>query len=268
MYPRNIPILEFVLLVALMMASLQAVAGEGASPWSQADQYYGQEDMRKARRTVQAEHGAKPIYFVEGDRLEYQSGEHSPLLLFEGQGWWGTDANKLWIKTETEYALDNDRFEAVELQTLWSHAILPFFDLQAGVRHDREPDPSRSFGVVGIQGLAPYWFEIDAALFVSGNGDVSARLEAEYDLPLTQRLILQPRAELNLAVQSVDSLGIGGGLSDAELGLRLRYEFLRQFAPYIGLSWLRVVGRTADFARADGQDTETVSLVLGLRFWF
>ncbi|RME61879.1 MAG: copper resistance protein B, partial [Alphaproteobacteria bacterium] len=141
-------------------------------------------------------------------------------------------------------------------------------DLQAGVRHDFEPDPSRTFGVIGIQGLAPYWFEIDAAAFISGDGDVSARIEAEYELLLTQRLILQPRVELNFAVQEVEELGIGSGLSIAEAGLRLRYEIDRQFAPYVGFSWNRKIGDTADFARADGEDVGALSFVAGLRMWF
>ena len=120
----------------------------------------------------------------------------------------------------------------------------------------------------GVQGLAPYWFEVDAAAFVSDDGDVSARLEAEYELFLTQKLILQPRAELDFAVQDVPELGIGSGLSTAEAGLRLRYEFRREFAPYIGVSWRRAFGETADFTRADGEDVESISFVAGLRLWF
>lgn len=250
------------------VASSSAAAQETSPRWSQADDYYDREAMAKARRAVQAEAGAQTNFFVLGDRLEYQTNEGSPLLLFDGQGWWGGDRNRLWVKTEIEYDFESDRFEEAELQALWSRPISRYFDFQAGVRHDFEPDPSRSFGVIGIQGLAPYWFEVDANLFVSGGGDVSARLEADYDLLLTQRLILQPRTELNFAVQSVDELGVGSGLSTAELGLRVRYEIRREFAPYIGVTWTRSVGETVDFSRADGEDSGAVSFVAGLRFWF
>jgi copper resistance protein B len=119
-----------------------------------------------------------------------------------------------------------------------------------------------------MQGLAPYFFEVDAAMFVSDRGDVTARVEGEYELLLTQRLILQPRTELEFAAQDVASLDIGAGLSTAELGVRLRYEIVRQFAPYVGVSWTRDVGRTEDLARADGRDPSVVSFVAGVRFWF
>lgn len=146
--------------------------------------------------------------------------------------------------------------------------VARFFDAQAGVRHDFVRGADRTFGVVGVQGLAPYWFEIDAAIFISGDGDVSARLEAEYDLLLTQRLILQPRTEVNVAVQSVEEIGVGAGLSTAEIGARLRYEYTRQIAPYIGVSWERSVGETADFARAGGENVGAVSAVGGVKLWF
>jgi copper resistance protein B len=252
----------------LVNLAAPSLADEKPAPWSQAAPFYDREAFARSRRALIKEHGGQAGYFVLGERLEYQSNEGSPLLLFDGQGWWGTDRNKLWIKSEIEYEFEADRFEEAEIQALWSRPIARYFDFQAGVRHDFEPDPSRSFGVIGVQGLAPYWFDVDGALFVSGDGDVSARIEAEYDLLLTQRLILQPRMELNFAVQSVDELNVGSGLSNAELGLRLRYEVSRQFAPYVGVSWTRSVGETADFVRADGEDPGALSFVAGLRFWF
>jgi copper resistance protein B len=245
-----------------------ASAEEATAPWSQGEAFYDREAFAKSRSDLIKEHGGQFGAFVLGERLEYQSNDGSPLLLFEGQGWLGTDKNKLWVKSEVEYDFDGERFEEAELQALWSRPISRYFDFQAGVRHDFEPDPSRTFVVIGVQGLAPYWFEVDGALFISGDGDVSARLEAEYELFLTQRLILQPRTELNFAAQSVEELGIGSGLSTAEAGLRLRYEFTRQFAPYVGVTWTRAVGETADFARADGEDPGALSFVAGLRFWF
>lgn len=252
----------------LFAASSPASAQEQDAPWSQAAPYYDQGAFDASRRAQQKEHGGQLAYYVLADRFEYQSNEGSPTLLFDGQGWWGTDRNKLWIKSEIEYDFDANRFEEAELQALWSRPIARYFDVQAGVRRDFEPDPSRNYAVLGVQGLAPYWFEIDAAIFVSGHGDVTARFEAEYDLLLTQRLIVQPRTELNFAAQDVAVLGIGSGLSTAELGLRLRYEINRQFAPYVGVNWTRSVGDTADFARAAGDDPGAVSLVAGLRIWF
>jgi copper resistance protein B len=225
-------------------------------------------EMADARHMVQMHHGAENFLYVQGDRFEYGSGDGNPYLLWDAQGWYGGDIHKLWVKTEGEVLLDGGEVEEAELQALYSRAIWPFFDLQAGVRHDFEPGPQRTYGVVGLQGLAPYMLEVDAAAFVSNKGDVSARIELEYDLLITQRLIAQPRAELNFALQDVPEHGIGSGLSSADLGLRLRYEFVREFAPYIGVSWSRAVGNTAEFARSASEDPSTVSFVAGLRFWF
>jgi copper resistance protein B len=158
--------------------------------------------------------------------------------------------------------------EDAEIQALYSRAIGPYFNLQAGIRYDFKPNPSRTYATIGFEGLAPYWFEVEGAVFLSDKGDVLGRLEGYYDQRITQRLILQPRAELNLAAQDVPENGIGSGLSDIELGLRLRYEITRQFAPYVGVSWDRKLGDTADFARAAGEDPSTTSLVAGIRLWF
>ncbi|MGB2130243.1 MAG: copper resistance protein B, partial [Marinobacterium sp.] len=135
-------------------------------------------------------------------------------------------------------------------------------------RYDNQPGPSRTYAVAGLQGLAPYFFEVDANLFLSDEGDTSARLEAEYDLLLTQRLILQPAAELNVAFSDDEEIGIGTGLSSAELGLRLRYEVNRKFAPYLGVQWERKFGNTADYARNEGEDIESTAFVLGISAWF
>ncbi len=213
--------------------------------------------------------GAGTNWFALLDRLEYQSNEGSGQLIWDGQGWYGGDYNKFWFKTEGERSLEGGGFGEVEVQGLYSRAIRPFWDVQVGVRQDIKPDnPSRTFGVIGIQGLAPYWFEVDAAAFISDDGDISARLEVEYDLLLTQRLIMQPRFETNIAIQDVALLGVGSGVNDVELGLRLRYEIKREFAPYVGVNWSRKLGETADFARANFEDPGSASLVAGIRFWF
>jgi copper resistance protein B len=154
------------------------------------------------------------------------------------------------------------------MQLLYSRAVSAFWDLQIGGRYDVKPDPSRGYAVVGVQGLAPYFFDVDAAAFLSDQGDVSARIEAEYEWLLTQRLIAKPLVELNVAVQDVPDLGIGSGLSDVELGLRLRYEIVREVAPYVGISWERKVGSTADLARRGGTDVGGAAVVAGIRLWF
>ena len=250
------------------LALALAAPAAASEPGAQADAYFDRDAMAAARAALRKEHGGTPNYFLIAERLEYQSNDGAPALLFEGQGWWGTDRNKLWVKSEVERDFDAGRFEEAEAQALWSRPVSRFFDFQAGVRHDFVRGEDRTFGVIGVQGLAPYWFEIDAAIFVSGEGDISARFEAEYDLLLTQRLILQPRTELNFAVQEVEEIGVGSGLSTAEIGVRLRYEFSRQIAPYVGVSWERAVGETADFARADGENVGAVSALAGVRLWF
>lgn len=150
----------------------------------------------------------------------------------------------------------------------YSRNIASFWDAQVGIRHDFKPDPDRTFAAFGVQGLAPLWFEVDATAYVSEDGDVSAALEAEYDLLLSQRMILQPRYETGIALQEVEEYGVGQGFNDIELGLRLRYEIRREFAPYIGASWNRKLGETADLAEVDGEDTDVTSFVVGVRMWF
>lgn len=205
--------------------------------------------------------------FFQAEKLEYRLGDGDDSLHWDAQGWIGDDYNKVWLKTEGEKVFDGDLEEA-EVQLLYSRIVHPFWDLQIGGRYDARPRPQRGFGVIGVQGLAPYFFEVDAAAFVSHEGDLSARFKGEYDLLLTQQLILQPSLELDLAAQQVREVGIGSGLTDVELGVRLRYEIVREIAPYIGVSWSRKVGRTADFAREDGEDVDSLAFVTGIRFWF
>jgi copper resistance protein B len=207
-----------------------------------------------------------PQLFTLIDRFEGQwpeDGEES--LLWDAQGWYGGDLNKLWWKSEGDVE-DGDVGEA-ELQLLYSRAVRPYWDLQAGVRRDFEPD-SRTYGVLGLQGLAPYWFEVDAAAFVSEEGDVTVRLEAEYDLLLTQRLVLQPRVEFEAALDDIPDRALASGFTSADLSLRLRYEIRRELAPYVGVSWSSALGETADLVRAVGGEEETTALVAGVRLWF
>lgn len=241
--------------------------GDGDAPWSQADAYNDPERMAAARAALQHHHGGMTNWFVMIDRLEAQFTEGETALVLDGQGWYGGDLNKLWIKTEGEYSSEEDAFEELEVQALWSRAVTPFFDFQAGIRYDFEPD-GRAHGVVGLQGLAPYWFEVDAAAFISEDADVTARIEAEYELLMTQRLILQPRVEVELSAQDIPELGVGAGVSNIEAGVRLRYEIKREFAPYLGVEWQGAFGDTADYIRADGGDPKRTAIVAGIRAWF
>ena len=180
-----------------------------------------------------------PVFaFWQMDRLEYVEQEED--WIWDTQGWVGGDAHKFWWKSEGEFDGDD-----AEVQLLYSKAISPYWDVQIGLRNTLEPEPAEFSAVIGLQGLAPQWFEVDLAAFVTEDGELEARLEIEYDLLLTQRLILQPRLELDSQEEMTS------------LDLRLRYEFHRKLAPYVGVSW----------ADAQGQRGET-SLVAGARFWF
>ena len=232
-----------------------------------ADALYDPAVMARARAAMIRENGGMTFSQLMIDRAEYRAHKGGDSYHWEGEGWIGGDINRLAIKSEGEGAVDG-ALHSAEVQALYSRAIDPWWNLIAGVRHDIRPQPQRSYATIGIDGLAPYWFEVEAQAFLSDRGDAHLRIEGSYDQRLTQRLILQPAAELNVAAQDVPELGIGAGLSDVELGLRLRYELAREFAPYVGINWERRVGDSARFARAAGEGASTTSLVMGLRFWF
>jgi len=241
--------------------------GALSGPTHAADSVFGTERMAAARETLRAEHGDMRLGKLLVDRLEARIQDGRDGYAWDAEAWHGGDIDKIWLKTEGEGAFGG-AIEAAEVQALWSHAIGPFFDLQAGLRYDIRPRPDRGHLVLGVQGLAPYWFEVDAAAFLSENGDLTARVEGEYDQRITQRLILQPRVEFDLAAQDVPELGIGSGLSTAELGLRLRYQIEPRFAPYVGVEYERAFGGTADFRRAAGDEVGGFGLLVGLRAWF
>lgn len=200
------------------------------------------------------------------DQLETRDSGGDSGGAWDAQAWIGRDLTKLWVKTEGERK--SGKTEAAETQFLFSKAVSGYWDFQIGVRLDSRPSPERTWVAIGFQGLAPYFFEIDTALFIGESGRTALRLEAEYELLFTQRLILTPEIETNFFGKSDPQIGIGSGLSDVEAGLRLRYEIRREFAPYIGVNWSRVFGNTADFARSAGQGTSDTQLTIGLRAWF
>ena len=228
-----------------------------------ADLAFGAAPMRRARDILKAEHGDARISKVQVDRLEWApDGDH---YSWEVEGWYGGDIHRLAFKTEGEGA--EDGVEAAEVQLLYSRAVGRYTDLQAGLRYDIEPQ-GRAYATVGFDTMFPYWFEAEGALFLSEDGDLLGRLEGSYDWRLTQRLILEPRAELEFAAQNIPEIGVGSGLTSSELGLRLRYELRREFAPYIGVNYERRFGKTADYARTAGEDVSGAQFVIGIRSWF
>ena len=199
-------------------------------------------------------------------QFELRNTEGSDPIVLEAQGWVGKDLNKLWVKVDVENV--SGKTGEAELQFLYSKAIAPYWDVQVGWRHDKMPTPNRDWFAVGFQGLAPYFFEIDAAAFIGNNGQTALRLEAEYEIMLTQKLILTPEVEINAYSKDDEATGVGSGLSDIELGLRLRYEIRREFAPYIGVNWNKTYGDTANFSRDEGEDVSDTQFVVGIRAWF
>ena len=232
-----------------------------------ADAVFGADEMEQSRTMLRHENGGTPAYSIVFNLAEYRVQKGGDAYRWDGEGWFGGDIDRFVVKTEGEGAVRGG-VESAEVQALYSRAINPWFNLQAGVRHDFKPGPQRSYATIGFEGVMPYWFEVEGALFLSDKGDVLGRLEGYYDQRITQNLVLQPRVELNFAAQDVPAGGIGSGLSDAELGLRLRYEIKREFAPYIGVSWERKIGDSARFARAAGERVQATSFVVGIRTWF
>lgn len=200
------------------------------------------------------------------DQLEAFHGSDANGQTWEAEGWYGNDRDKVWLRTEGERS--GGKLNDADLEVFWNRNVATFWSTQLGARHDFGEGLSRTWGAFGVQGLSPYWFELEATAYVGQSGRTAARLRAEYELLFTQRLIFQPEFELNLYGKDDPARRIGSGLSDAQLGLRLRYEVTRQFALYIGVSWIRRVGNTADFAREDHQPLLDRQIVAGVHFWF
>lgn len=199
---------------------------------------------------------------VEGD-VGTNDGEI--IYSWDAESWIGGDVNKLYLTTQGE--ANDDAVETAEVQLLWSRMIAPFWDIQAGVRHDFEPD-GISHAVLGVQGLAPYLFEVDAAAFLSEDGDLHGRLDVDYELLFTQRFIGSPFVEVEAAASDIDALDVASGLTGLETGFQLRYEITRKFAPYVEVTYERALGDTADLRRAAGEDVEATILRTGLRLIF
>ncbi|WP_244115670.1 copper resistance protein B [Burkholderia gladioli] len=204
-------------------------------------------------------------YFVF-DQLEWQRRAGGGTLNWNGNGWIGGDLDRLWLRTEGSRV--GSRLEDAEIQALWGHSITPWWDLVAGVRHDFRPSAAQTWLAFGIQGLALYNFESEVTAFVGQRGQASLRVEGRYDLLITNRLILQPSLEANLFAKNDAARGQGAGLGDTSLGLRLRYEVDRQFAPYLGISWDRSYGNSARMVVREGGRRSELSVLAGVRVWF
>ncbi|MCF5181197.1 copper resistance protein CopB [Pseudomonas syringae] len=200
------------------------------------------------------------------EKLEWQDADDGSALNWEAQGWIGGDVDRLWLRSEGERT--NGKTEEAEVHALWGHSISPWWDLVGGVRQDFKPGDPQTWAAFGIQGLALYNFEAQATAYLAEGGQTAARLEGDYDILLTNKLILQPTAEFNFYGKNDPQRGIGSGLSESEVGLRLRYEIRPEFAPYVGVTWNRAYGKTADYARDEGEDSNEARLVLGVRVWF
>lgn len=217
-----------------------------------AERFYTPQAMAAARAQLMKEHGGGNFWTVRAEVLEYRSRKGADAQAFEGEAWWGDDASKWVVKARGERT-DDEGWEKGEAEVLKAWPIGPYFDLQAGVRYDLAPK-GRSYATVGFEGLAPYWFELEGAAYLSDRGDVSVRGEASYDLRLTQKLILQPRAEADLGE---------AGAARLEGGLRLRYEITREFAPYVGLVRERTFGPMTPL----GERAGSTAFVVGVRAW-
>lgn len=210
--------------------------------------------------------------FTAFQKAEFRTGDSPDAAVVDAEGWIGGDYQRLWWKADGEQETRGAKAGEIELQALYSRLFSPFWDFQTGVRIDRQYSGRKrdttGYFVVGLEGLAPYWFEVEPVLFVSERGKVLARLTASFDQLITQRWAIQPRIDLNAALQNDARRNLATGFNDIEVGLRLRYDIRRQFSPYVGVTWRRVLGNTADLVRRTGEDISTTSVVFGLRTWF
>ena len=200
------------------------------------------------------------------ENLEVLRTDGDTAVAYDLEGWYGRTYDRAVLKAEGD--IDGGDIAEARTELLWGRAFAPFWDTQLGVRYDSGEGPNREWLAFGVEGLAPYWFEIEATAYLGESGRSALRFDASYDLLLTQKLILQPRIEVNVYGKRDAERGLGSGLSDVSAALRIRYEIRRELAPYFGIEWVRTYGETEDFARAAGEDPNDTRLVAGLRFWF
>jgi copper resistance protein B len=200
------------------------------------------------------------------DRLESVMTRDSTAMTYDWQAWYGQTYDRALVRAEGE--IEGGKFKDARNELLWAHAVTAFWDTQLGIRYDSGKGTDRGWLAFGLQGLAPYWLYVEATAYVNEQGRAAFRFETEYDLLLTQKLILQPRVEMNFYSRRDDTRDVSSGLSDMEAGLRLRYEFQREFASYVGIEWASRFGSAADNIRIAGKAAEEARLVAGVRVWF
>ncbi|HEY1035036.1 MAG TPA: copper resistance protein B [Pseudoxanthomonas sp.] len=203
---------------------------------------------------------------VTFNRLEAWDADEGTGQAWEGTAWFGTDTDRLWLRSEGERM--GGHTESADLEVLYGRSVSPWWDVVAGIKHDFTPGDARTWAAVGVQGMAPYRFEVSATAYLGEGGRIAANVEAEYTLRITNRLILQPLVEVDLAAKDDPDDGIARGLTGIEAGLRLRYEASRRFAPYVGVVHERALGDTADLRRAEGESPRDTRVVAGVRIWF
>lgn len=259
-------------LCLLILVFLPALAAAAATPPAEGIQKYAETTGKGAYQNfgLQPVHDNPLLATFMADRFEYQWREHGiETLVWDAQGWFGNDDHKLYLKSEGEVRLDDgEEVEEADVELLYSRPVDKFWDMQVGLRHDFEPQPERTFLALGLQGMAPQRFEVDATAYLSEDGDVSAKIEVEYELLLTQRLALVPRLETHVSLQDVPAHEEWQGITDVTLGLRALYHLRREFAPYLGVSWSRKLGETANRIESSGGDIDSAAFVAGVRFWF
>jgi copper resistance protein B len=205
-------------------------------------------------------------YYVLLDQLEWQAIDDGSGLNLDSKGWIGRDRDRIWFRAEGDS--EEGRVSDAQAHVLYGRQFSRWWDLVGGIRQDFRPGPAQTWAAIGVQGLAPYWFEIDATAYVGASGRTHARFEVEYELLITNRLTFQPLVEAEIFGKSDPERGVGAGVSTTDVGFRLRYEFLREVAPYVGVVWSNKWGKTADFAEAARERTGGMRLVTGVRLWF
>lgn len=235
-------------------------------------QKYAEDGQEGPQRNfgVQPVHDNKVFSTFKADRFEHRWQEHDvEVFLWDVQGWIGNDFDKVYLESEGEVLLEDDEpVEEATVELLYSRNVDTFWDLRVGVRHDFEPNPERTWLALGLLGLAPQWIEVDANAYLSEDGDVAALVEVEYEWMLTQRLVVIPRLETELSLQDVPEYEQWEGITGVTLGARLMYHIRRELAPYVGISWSRLVGETGSRVDSAGGDVDNTAWVAGLRFWF
>jgi len=198
-------------------------------------------------------------------RLETDLGESRDGIVYtwDFDGWIGGDTHRVWLRSEGE-KLESKATEQAEYWVMYSRNVATFWDAQIGIRYDEQPNTTGRL-VAGFEGLAPYFFETEAHVFVSEEGDISARLMQENNFLITQRLIIQPYVEINLFAQDVLDEEVGSGITDGEFGIQTRYEISRKFAPYVDVRYERKFGKTSGIAQKNGERRDDFIASLGLR---